>query len=336
MTSPARRYPTPLEVSARACRALNRHDVDQLRSVLAEDVVERIVPIGIYDGRQAVLAYHEQMFAAAPDFRVEVTHVAAVGDAVLAAWVLSATFTGAPFEGLRPNGRRVRLEGASTQVVREGRVASAEVIFDGASFARQLGMLPIRGSAADRAIRAAFNLKTQWQARTREQRMPTGAREAPSPSPRRADDLYDRRRAAVGPEELEDLLQREELAVIATDLVGVVTHWSAGAERLYGWSGVEVLGRPITELTVGPEDETVAENIMRGVRRTGRWGGEFWVRRKSGVAFLAYVREALVCDDHGTPVGLVGVSIEAFLNGIETPTGCPRRTKPEFAPSRVP
>src|SRR3954452_10043866 len=147
MTRPARSYPTPLEVSARACRALNRHDVDQLRSVLAEDVVERIVPIGIYDGRQAVLAYHEQMFAAAPDFRVEVTHVAAVGDAVLAAWVLSATFTGAPFEGLRPNGRRVRLDGASTQVVRAGRVASAEVIFDGASFARQVGMLPIRGSA---------------------------------------------------------------------------------------------------------------------------------------------------------------------------------------------
>jgi len=135
------------------------------------------------------------------------------------------------------------------------------------------------------------------------------------------DDLSDQPRAAVGPEELEDLLQREELAVIATDLVGVVTHWSAGAERLYGWSGVEVLGRPITELTVGPEDETVAENIMRCVRRTGRWEGEFWVRRKSGVAFLAYVREALVCDDHGTPVGLVGVSIEAFLNGIETPAG---------------
>src|SRR3954469_1964895 len=311
MTSPASRYPAPLEVFARACDALNGHDLNQLQSLLAEDVVEHIVPIGIYDGRQAVLAYHEQMFAAAPDLRVEVTHVAAAGTAVLTAWELSATFTGAPFQGLRPNGRRVRLEGASTQVVREGRVASAEVIFDGASFARQLGMLPIRGSPPDRAIRAAFNLKTQWQARTRKQRMPTGARATPSPSPRRADDLYDRRRAAVGPDDLKDLLQREELAVIATDLVGVVTHWSAGAERLYGWSRVEVLGRPITELTVGPEDEKVAQNIMQHVRETGRWEGEFWVRRKDGVAFLAYVREAIISDDHGTAIGLVGVSIEA-------------------------
>ena len=77
MTSSASRYPTPLEVSARACRALNGHDLDQLRSVLAEDVVEHVVPIGIYDGRHAVLAFHEQLFAATPDFRVAVTHFAA-------------------------------------------------------------------------------------------------------------------------------------------------------------------------------------------------------------------------------------------------------------------
>jgi PAS domain S-box-containing protein len=290
-----------------------------LRSLLAEDVVENIVPIGVYDGRQSVLVYHEQMFAAAPDLHVDVTHVAAAGDAVLAAWELSATFTGAPFQGLRPNGRRVTLEGASTQVVREGRVASAEVIFDGESFARQVGMLPIRGSAADRALRVAFNLRTRLQTRKIKQHMPRDA-EMASRAPRRVDDLHDPRRAAVGPEELKDLLQREELAVIATDLVGVVTHWSAGAERLYGWSCVEVLGRPITELTVEPEDQNVAENIMQCVRETGRWEGEFWVRRKDGVAFLAYVREAIVSDDHGTPIGLVGVSIEAFLNGIDAPT----------------
>src|SRR3954464_16030881 len=127
MTSPASPYPAPLEVFARACDALNGHDLNQLRSLLAEEVVEHIVPIGIYDGRQAVLAYHEQMFAAAPDFRVEVTHGRAVGDAVLAAWELSATFKGAPFEGLRPNGSRVRLDGASAQVAWVGRVVRRTV-----------------------------------------------------------------------------------------------------------------------------------------------------------------------------------------------------------------
>src|SRR3954470_23556621 len=169
MTSPASGFPTPLEVSARACDALNEHDLSRLRSLLAEDVVEHVVPIGTCNGRQAVLAFHEEMFAAAPDLHVAIAHVAAAGETVLAAWELSATFTAAPFEGLRPNGRRVRLEGASTHVVREGRVARVEVIFDGASFSRQIGIFPVRGSPADRVIRADLNLKTRWQARTSKQ-----------------------------------------------------------------------------------------------------------------------------------------------------------------------
>ena len=54
----------------------------------------------------------------------DVTDVAADGEVVLVAWELTATFTGAPFHGLRPNASRVRLEGASTHVVREGRAGS--------------------------------------------------------------------------------------------------------------------------------------------------------------------------------------------------------------------
>src|SRR3954453_19256020 len=291
MASPASRYPTPLEVSAHACDALNGHDLRQLRSVLAEDVVAHVVPSGRYDGREAVLAYHERIFAAAPALHVDVVRVAVAEDAVFTAWELRATFTGAPFAGLRANGRRVKLQGVSTQVVHEGQVASAEVIFDGASLARQVGVLPTRGSSAERALLAACNLRT----RVRGRQGPTATGEPPVRSPGAGDDAPERPpRGAVGPRDLEDLLQRDELAVIATDRAGVGTHWSAGAARLYGWSGAEVLGRSITDLTVGPEDEEGAENIMRSVRERGRWEGEFWVHRKDGGAFLAYVREAIV------------------------------------------
>src|SRR3954447_6212987 len=202
MTSPASPYLTPLEVSGRAFDALNGHDLDRLGRLLAEDVVEHIVPLGIYDGRRAVLAYHKEMFAAAPDLCVEVTHIAAAGDAVLAEWELTATFTGASFEGLRANGKRVRLEGASTYVVREGRVFSAQIIYDGASFARQIGMLPIRGSVADRVMIAAVNLKTCWQAHRTRRPMPSKAGRILSPSPRLTEDSQRRRRAVVAPEEL--------------------------------------------------------------------------------------------------------------------------------------
>jgi len=39
-------------------------------------------------------------------------------------------------------------------------------------------------------------------------------------------------------------------------------------------------------------------------------GGKFWVRGK-GRRFLAHVREAITADEHGTRIGLIGVSIEA-------------------------
>ena len=118
-------------------------------------------------------------------------------------------------------------------------------------------------------------------------------------------------RAGLTVEELEDLLRHDELAVIATDVGGSVTQWNPAAERLYGWTRAEVLGRPITEITVGPQDSGVAEAIMAAVRQTGRWEGEFWVHRRDGTRFLARVREAVIADETGTPVGLVGVSIAA-------------------------
>jgi PAS domain S-box-containing protein len=132
--------------------------------------------------------------------------------------------------------------------------------------------------------------------------------------PAGADEADARSHASVGPADLDELLQREDLAVIVTDLGGAVTGWNAGAERLYGWTPSEVLGQPITAFTVGPEDETVAENIMDAVRSTGRWEGAFWVRRKDGRRFLAEVREAMISDAHGAPIGLVGVSVEAELD----------------------
>jgi PAS domain S-box-containing protein len=49
------------------------------------------------------------------------------------------------------------------------------------------------------------------------------------------------------------LIEQVQAAVIATDLRGRVTHWNEYAERLYGWSREETLGRDVRDLTVGPE-----------------------------------------------------------------------------------
>jgi PAS domain S-box-containing protein len=111
--------------------------------------------------------------------------------------------------------------------------------------------------------------------------------------------------------ELEDLLVTGDTAVVATDLDGVVTHWSAGAERLYGWTGGEAIGRPILDLLIARHDHPVGEQVIDAIRRTGSWVGEFEVRCKDGGVVLAYVRGALVKDDAGRSVGILGLSMDA-------------------------
>ena len=106
------------------------------------------------------------------------------------------------------------------------------------------------------------------------------------------------------------LLEQVKAAVIATDLEGMVTHWNDYAEKLYGWSREEALGRNVAELVVGPTEVGVAGEIMEQVRAGETWEGEFVVRRKDGSAFPAHVTNSLIYDSQRYAVGIVGVSTD--------------------------
>jgi PAS domain S-box-containing protein len=106
------------------------------------------------------------------------------------------------------------------------------------------------------------------------------------------------------------LLDEVDAAVLATDLAGTVTYWNDGAQQLYGWTPSETIGRPLTALTTGASNASLATEIMASIRESGHWEGEFEVRRKDGTEFPAYMRAATIEDDDGTPVGLVGVLVD--------------------------
>jgi PAS domain S-box-containing protein len=109
---------------------------------------------------------------------------------------------------------------------------------------------------------------------------------------------------------LEDLLIEGAAAVIATDLEGVITHWSVGAQRLYGWSGEEAIGLPLVDLLVSACDREQAVENMETIRLTGGWEGEFDVRRKDGSSMPTFTQSTLIKDDVGRPVGLLGLSMD--------------------------
>ena len=94
--------------------------------------------------------------------------------------------------------------------------------------------------------------------------------------------------------ELEELLVQGGAGVVATDLNGVITHWSAGAQRLYGWSAEEAIGQRALDLLVAPDDRQVAAANVESIRTTGNWDGEFDLIRKDGGIVPSYVRGTMI------------------------------------------
>jgi PAS domain S-box-containing protein len=106
------------------------------------------------------------------------------------------------------------------------------------------------------------------------------------------------------------VLDRVDLAVIATDADGTVTTWNSRAEVLYGWQREEAIGRHITDLLVPAQSRDMAEEILACLQRGESWQGSFQVCRKDGALFTAFVKDSPILDDAGTLIGVVGVSIE--------------------------
>jgi|SRR4051794_36310721 steroid delta-isomerase-like uncharacterized protein len=160
---------TNTEVVQRVFDAINAHDVGALREVWASDVNERL-PDKTCHGPDELAEHFTGLFAAMPDFHMEVVQTLEEGETVYARWVLTGNHTGGPFSGIERTGASIRLDGMDQFTIRDGKVASNFVVFDQMEVGRQLGLLPPDGSAADRALKAAFNAKTRVTAAIRQAR----------------------------------------------------------------------------------------------------------------------------------------------------------------------
>ncbi|MER7964098.1 ester cyclase [Streptomyces ardesiacus] len=167
----------PVDVARAAFQSVAAGHMDHFTELLHEDVVFDVVPVGLRRGRQAVRRYFEEVRLAMPDLVMTMEH--AVGDDRYAAveWRMTGTFDGAPYQGLAPTKRPIALQGVDFVEVDAGRIRRSRTVFDGAELGRQIGLLPSRGSAADRATTRAFNVKTQltdrWRAHHAGQRSHT-------------------------------------------------------------------------------------------------------------------------------------------------------------------
>lgn len=166
---------TPAEVARTAFDAVISKDPGGIVAVGAPGYVDDFVAIGEVRGHEAVRAFFSELFAAFPDFAVTVERIVADETSAAVQWHATGTFTGGPFQGILPTGRRVEIRGTDVMEIAGGLIQHNTIYYDGAAFARQIGMLPSRGSRADRALVAAFNAKSRLSQRYRDFRRPAQA-----------------------------------------------------------------------------------------------------------------------------------------------------------------
>ncbi len=79
-------------------------------------------------------------------------------------------------------------------------------------------------------------------------------------------------------------------ALFVTDCDGVITAWSEGARRLYGYEPDEMVGHPVGALgAAGELLAGVTAEIIKRVRQDGSWAGSVRHVKRNGAAFTAQV-----------------------------------------------
>jgi len=96
------------------------------------------------------------------------------------------------------------------------------------------------------------------------------------------------------------LLDLAQDAILVRDLNDRVLYWNKSAERLYGWTAAEALGRNAAELLY--EGESIAlKRAREKVLERGEWIGELEQVTRDGRPIIVQSRWTLVRDQSGAP-----------------------------------
>jgi PAS domain S-box-containing protein len=116
-------------------------------------------------------------------------------------------------------------------------------------------------------------------------------------------DVTRRRQAEMAQSYLAAIVESSEDAVFALNLDGVITSWNAGAERLFGYTAAEIIGKSITML-IPPERREMEKDILERLRRGEHVKHyESVRRRKDGIAIDISLTVSPIKDAQGEIIG---------------------------------
>ena len=122
-------------------------------------------------------------------------------------------------------------------------------------------------------------------------------------------DITERKLAEERISQQAALLDQAQDAILVRDLNHNILFWNKGAERIYGWSAVEAIGKNSREVFF-KESPPLFEIAKQEVLVKGEWSGELRQVRKDGEEIVVASRWTLVQDEMGQPASILVINTD--------------------------
>jgi hydroxyacylglutathione hydrolase len=159
---------TSTEIARRYFAALAAHDLDGAAACWTPGALDRLVGQQVLIAPDQIKEYFGALFAAFPDFELEVLGTTTYRSRTAVTWRARGTFAGPGlFRGFEANGARIEIEGCDVISVADELISHNDAYLDSGDIARQLGLLPGAGSATEARLTRLANIRTRIARRVR-------------------------------------------------------------------------------------------------------------------------------------------------------------------------
>ena len=102
-------------------------------------------------------------------------------------------------------------------------------------------------------------------------------------------------------------------AVVASDMAGYITFWNEAAQRIYGYTPEEVLGKSVLEILPSPQHMEESQLIWQKLQEGKIHEKELWMQGKKASPFLVESTTRFVFNEQQEAIGIIGLSKDITL-----------------------
>ena len=121
------------------------------------------------------------------------------------------------------------------------------------------------------------------------------------------DEVTDKKRAEAGLQMAASVFNHTGEGIVVTSPGGVIERINPAFTTITGYQSDEVVGRTPALLKSERQGDDFYRTMWETLKKTGRWQGELWNRRKNGEAYLEWLTISEVRDEQGQLAHYVGV-----------------------------